>query len=80
MENAAIEQRHRIDRIVKELMPHAIINYDSEAPGLIGFKILDNNTNTVLAATPCPLRVQELAGKSDDWVRRFISQLGGGDL
>jgi hypothetical protein len=80
MENAAIEQRHRIDRIVKELIPHAVINYDSETPGLIGFKILDNNTNIVLAATTSPLRVQELTGKSDDWVRRFISQLGGGDL
>jgi hypothetical protein len=80
MENAASEQRHRIDRIVKELIPHGVIKYDSETPALIGFKILDNNTNIVLASTASPLRVQELTGKSDDWIRRFISQLGGGDL
>jgi hypothetical protein len=79
MGNDADAQRDRIDRIVKELFPHGLVKYDA-TPDAIGFAVLDNNTSTVLAATSTPLRVHELTGRSDDWLRKFISQLGGGDI
>ncbi len=80
MEIDEVEQRNRIERIVKELIPHGLIKYDTEKTGFIGFTISDSNTGTVLAETSSPLRIHELTGKSDDWLRKFISQLGGGDL
>jgi len=73
-------QRDRIERIVKELIPHGAVKYDFGVPGGIGFTILDNNTGTVLATTLSPLRIHDLTRKSDAWLRDFISQLGGGDI
>jgi hypothetical protein len=61
-------------------MPHGRIVFEPEQESGVAFKIVDANTNTVLAATTKPISKHDLATRSDDWVRRFISELGGGDI
>jgi hypothetical protein len=72
-------QRGRIEKLAAEITPHGRVEFDLQIPNRIAFKIVDGNTDTVLAVSG-QLHVKELAGKSDDWVRQYIRQLGGGDL
>jgi hypothetical protein len=72
-------QRNRIEKLVAEITPHGRVEFDLQTPSRIAFKIVDGNTDTVLAVSG-QLHVNELACKSDEWVRQYIRQLGGGDL
>jgi hypothetical protein len=72
-------QRNRVEKLVREITPHGLVEFDPQAPNLITFRIIDQNTGTVLAASG-HFRVNELTGKSDEWVRQYIRQLGGGDI
>jgi hypothetical protein len=74
-----LAQRARIERIVAELTPHGHVEFDLEEANSIKFTIVDQNTNTILAASG-QMRVSELTDKPDEWVRQFICHLGGGDL
>ena len=72
-------QRNRIEKLVREITPHGRVEFDPQASSRIAFKIIDQNTGTVLA-TSGQFRVNELTGKSDEWIRKYIHELGGGDI
>ena len=72
-------QRNRIEKLVGEITPHGRVEFDSQIPNRISFRIMDNNTGTVLAASG-QFHVNELTGKPDEWVREYIRHLGGGDI
>ena len=72
-------QRTRVEKLVAEITPHGRVEFDLQTPNRITFKLVDRNTDTVLAVSG-QLHVNELAGKSDEWVRQYICHLGGGDI
>jgi len=72
-------QRNRIEKFVREITPRGRVEFDPQTPNRIAFKILDQNTGTVLAVSG-QLHVNRLTRKSDEWVRQYICHLGGGDL
>ena len=73
-------QRARIDRIVKEICPTCVVEYDQDrVPTWIRFRIVDGS-GTVLAATSGDWHVSEIADKSDDWLRQFIKQSSAGRI
>jgi hypothetical protein len=72
-------QRNRIEKLVREITPHGRVEFDSQVSTRIAFRIIDQNTGTVLAASG-QLHVDELTGKSDEWIRQYIRELGGGDI
>jgi hypothetical protein len=72
-------QRNRVEKLVREITPHGRVEFDPQTPNLITFRIIDQNTGTVLAASG-QFHVTELTGKSDEWIRQYIRQLGGGDI
>ena len=72
-------QRNRVEKLAAEITPHGRVEFDPHTPNHITFRIVDQNTGTVLAASG-QLHANELAGKSDEWVRQYIRQLGGGDI
>ena len=72
-------QRNRVEKLVKEITPHGLVEFGPQTQNLITFRILDQNTGTVLAASG-QFHVNELTGKSDEWVRQYIRQLSGGDI
>jgi hypothetical protein len=72
-------QRNRVEKLVREITPHGRVEFDPQTPNLIMFRIVDQNTGTVLAASG-QFHVNEMTGKSDEWVRQYIRQLGGGDI
>lgn len=73
------DQRGRVERAVRELIPHGRVEFDPTEHQVMRFRILDRNTNSVLAANGV-LHARELNSKSDDWLRQYICQLGGGDI
>lgn len=72
-------QRIRIEKLAKEITPHGRVEFDPQTSNLIAFRIIDQNTGTVLAAS-AQFGVDQLTGKSDEWIRRYIHELGGGDI
>jgi hypothetical protein len=72
-------QRNRIEKLVREITPHGRVEFDPQTSNQIAFRIIDQNTGTVLAASG-QFHVNELTGKSDEWIRQYIHELGGGDI
>lgn len=72
-------QRNRVEKLVREITPHGRVEFDPQTPNRITFRIIDQNTGTVLAASG-QFHVNELTRNSDEWVRQYIRQLGGGDI
>jgi hypothetical protein len=72
-------QRNRVEKLVREITPHGRVEFDPQTPNRIIFRIIDQNTGTVLAASG-EFHVNELTRNSDEWVRQYIRQLGGGDI
>jgi hypothetical protein len=72
-------QRNRVKTLAAEITPHGRVEFDSLTPNHITFRIVDQNTGTVLAESG-QLHANELAEKSDEWIRQYIRQLGGGDI
>lgn len=72
-------QRSRVEKLVREITPHSRVEFDPQTPNRIAFRIIDQNTGTVLAASG-QFHVDELTRNSDEWVRQYIRQLGGGDI
>lgn len=74
-------QRARIEKIVKELAPNAIVKYDPDKPpNYIKFRIEDSVTGTILAVSSGDWHTSEIADKSDDWLRQFIRELAAGKI
>ncbi len=74
-----LTQQNRIEKLVGEITPHGRVEFDRQERNRIAFRIVDVNTGTVLAASG-QLHIDELVGKSDEWVRQYICHLGGGDI
>lgn len=72
-------QRSRIEKFVREITPHGRVEFDLQTPDPITFKIIDDNTDTVLAVSG-QLHLNKLAARSDEWIRQYIGHLSGGDL
>jgi len=72
-------QRDRVEKLVGEITPHGRVEFDPQTPNRIMFRIVDQNTGAVLAASG-QFHVDELTSKTDEWVRQYIRNLGGGDI
>jgi hypothetical protein len=72
-------QRNRVEKLVREITPHGRVEFDPQTPNRINFRIIDQNTGAVLAASG-EFHVNELTRESDEWVLQYIRQLGGGDI
>ena len=72
-------QRNRVEKLVGEITPHGRVEFDPQTPNRIMFRIVDQNTGAVLAASG-QFHVNELTSKTDEWVRQYIRNLGGGDI
>jgi hypothetical protein len=64
-EKELLAQHARIEKIVAEFTPHGRVEFDLEEPDRIKFRIVDQNTNTVLAAYG-PMRGRQWTGKLDE--------------
>jgi hypothetical protein len=64
---------------VGEITPHGRVEFDPQTPNPILFRIVDQNTGVVLAASG-QFHVIELASKPDEWVRQYIRSPGGGGI
>jgi phage gpG-like protein len=74
-------QRERIERIVRELCPGCKVEYDPErTPDWIKFRIVHETTGTILAVSSGDWHSSEIADKTDDWLRAFVKQIGGGRI
>jgi len=72
-------QRERIEQLAREITPHGRVEFDAKKPNRISFRVIDNNTGTVLAASG-EMHADQLADKPDEWVREYICHLSGGDI
>lgn len=72
-------QRARIERIAGELAPGKSVEFD-EASTFIKFRIRDNFLRVNLTEPSGEWFPDELADKSDDWLRDFIKHLSNGKL
>ena len=72
-------QRERVIRIAGELAPGKSVEFD-EASTLIKFRIRDNFIGVNLTEVSGEWFPDELADKSDDWLRDFIKRLSNGKL
>lgn len=70
-------QQSSVEKLVAETTPHGRVRFDVQLRNWITFRIIDGNTDTVLAVSG-QLHVNELAGKSDERVRRYIRELSCG--
>ena len=72
-------QRARVIRIISEVAPGKRVEFD-EATALIKFRVRDNFLGVNLTEPSGEWFPEELADKSDDWLRNFIKQLSNGKL
>jgi hypothetical protein len=72
-------QRNRVERIAGELAPGKAVEFD-ETSTLIKFRIRDNSLGINLTEASGEWFPDELADKSDDWLRDFIKHLSNGKL
>jgi hypothetical protein len=72
-------QRARIERVAGELAPGKTVEFD-EASTFIKFRIRDNFVGVNLTEPSGEWFSDELADKSDDWLRNFIKRLSNGKL
>jgi hypothetical protein len=72
-------QRARIERISQEMAPGKTVEFD-EAVTVIKFRIRDTAAGINLTEPSGVWFPDELADKSDDWLRKFIKQLGNGKI
>jgi len=72
-------QRVRIERIVGELAPGKRVEFD-ESSTLIKFRVRDDATRLNLTEASGDWFPDELAEKSDAWLRDFVLQLSNGKL
>ena len=72
-------QRARIERIAGELAPEKTVEFD-EASTFIKFRIRDNFLGVNLTEPSGEWFPDELADKSDAWLRNFIKHLSNGKL
>jgi hypothetical protein len=72
-------QRARVMRIAEESAPGKTVEFDESAT-LIKFRIRDNTLGVNLTEPSGEWFPDELADKSDDWLRKFIKQLSNGKL
>ena len=74
-------QRARVEEIVRELAPNAIVKFDPDkTPNWIRFRVEDSATRTILAVSSGDWDASEIADKSDDWLRQFIRDLAAGKI
>jgi hypothetical protein len=67
-------QKQRIIRIVEELAPGKIVEFD-DASIFIRFRVRDPFMNIHLTEASGEWIPSELADRSDDWLRQFITDL-----
>jgi len=72
-------QRERVERISQELAPGGTVEFD-EASTFVKFRIRDTATGVNLTESSGEFFPDELADKSDDWLRQFIKGLSGGKI
>ncbi len=72
-------QRARIVRIAGELAPGKTVEFD-EASTFIRFRIRDNVIGVNLTEVSAEHFPDELADKSDHWLRSYIKHLSNGKL
>jgi hypothetical protein len=72
-------QRARIERISREMAPGKAIEFDETAT-VIKFRIRDMVAGVNLTEPSGDWFPDELADKSDDWLRKFIKQLDNGKI
>jgi hypothetical protein len=72
-------QRARVERIAGELAPGKTVEFD-EASTLIKFRVRDHFLGVNLTEPSGEWFPDELADKSDDWLRNFIKNLSNGKL
>jgi len=72
-------QRARVERIANELAPGKSVEFD-EASTFIKFRIRDTFTGVNLTEPSGEWFPDELADKSDAWVREFIKRLSNGKI
>ena len=69
----------RIERISQEMAPGMTVEFD-ETVTVIKFRIRDRTAGVNLTEPSGDWFPDELADKSDAWVRKFIKQLGNGKI
>jgi hypothetical protein len=72
-------QRKRIERIANELAPGKRVEFD-EASTFIKFRIRDEVTGVNLTEPSGEWFADELADKSDTWLRDFVIRLSNGKI
>ena len=72
-------QRERVERISQELAPGKTVEFD-ESSTFIKFRIMDTAAGVILTEPSGEFFPNELADKSDDWLRQFIRGLSNGKI
>lgn len=74
-------QRARIERLVKQLLPTASINWDEErVPAYIRLRVDDPVTGTILIVSSGDWHVSEIADKTDAQLVELLKSWSGGKL
>jgi len=72
-------QRARVERIVGELALGKDVRFAEPSP-FIKFYVRDSASGTALTESSGDWLPEQLAGKSDDWLRAFIKRLSNGKI
>jgi hypothetical protein len=74
-------QRERIERIVKEVEPNAVVTFDGDAmPSFLKWRVTHGPSGTVLLESSGDWMASEVADKSDGQLKDLLMSLSGGRL
>jgi hypothetical protein len=67
-------QRSRLESLIREMEPSAVINWDEDrSPNFIRLRVDDAVTGAILIVSSGDWHVSEIADKSDNQLRAFLS-------